>query len=150
MMDVKTASKKWHVSKNTVCLYCRDGVIPGAYKEKGKWQIPNMKKPPAGRNGIVQYLKIITAINEGTVPDFGDYDFVKEIYKYISTQGFTTPIIITDNAVESLKDVKISSLGLQLISAEECGTKRETETMVRGEIKKGPFTVDVSHSTKKY
>ena len=36
-------------------------------------------------------------------------------------------IIITDNAVESLKDVKISSLGQQLISAEECGTKREIE-----------------------
>ena len=36
-------------------------------------------------------------------------------------------IIITDNAVESLKDVKISSLGQQLISAEECVTKREIE-----------------------
>ncbi len=39
-MNASTAAKKWNVSTQTALNYCRNGLIPGAYKEGKSWVIP--------------------------------------------------------------------------------------------------------------
>ena len=45
-MTTKEASEKWDISERRINVLCKDGRIPGAYKENKRWFIPaNAVKP---------------------------------------------------------------------------------------------------------
>ncbi|AMC94475.1 hypothetical protein AOC36_10965 [Erysipelothrix larvae] len=153
-MNVKEASNRWGVAKSTVRKYCSDGIIPEAYKEekelmKGQWIIPEMDKPPAGRSGIVKYLKRIINVSEGAKPKFNsDIEKVKSIYKYISDCGFTTEIDIDNDILSFLQDVKIVTLGYELIETEEKVNPIKTTTSKNAELDLGVAKAGYSKQTE--
>lgn len=150
MIDTKEAAKKWGVTKRTVYAYCNEGVIPGAFKEGKEWCIPDIDKPPARRNGIVKYLNILNAINEGAEPNFNaEREFARKMFRYISDQGFSTKIEIPEDIFHAIKGISITSLGMQLIKKENESSHVEVETAIKGEINSGVVNAGISHTKKK-
>ena len=68
-MTTKEASEKWDITERRINVLCKEGRIPGAYKENKRWVIPMNAVKPAdkrlkGDNGI-PILKKKVAIKSG-------------------------------------------------------------------------------------
>ena len=49
-MTTKEASEKWEITERRINVLCKEGRIPGVYKENRRWMIPSdAKKPPDKR-----------------------------------------------------------------------------------------------------
>ena len=154
-MNVKEAKSRWHVSVKTVRDYCKEGIIPEATKIKRslknlvyeEWDIPDIDKPPARRNGLVKYMKFIIVINEGAKPRFSkSYSEIKKIYKYLADSGFITSVVFKKNIYDSLRGVHITSLGQELIKKECPNVSEEFSAKVSANL--GVINSELS-STKK-
>ena len=67
-MDVRQAAQRWKVSERKVTALCRDGRIPGAYKNGKNWALPSDSVlPPDGRT------KTPSRIENETMPTQTDF-----------------------------------------------------------------------------
>ena len=100
MMAVKDAEEVWGVSKDVVRDRAR--IIPGAYKEKGRWFIPDVDLPPITANGAKTLLMFLKVENEGGRPLYSKAGLrtcdVEDGFKYLRDCGYITgrPGIITE------------------------------------------------------
>ncbi len=138
-MTTKEAAKKWNVTEKYIAELCKDNVIPAAYKENRKWVIPDMDKPPAGRMGLIKHMKLLESINDGAKPKI-DEQLSKSIFVYLAKAGFITALKKSENILDSLKGVKVTTLGEELIHSIEPNYKVNTETTISVEGKIGPLT----------
>lgn len=154
-MNVKDASERWHVTEKTVREYCKEGIIPEAYKQKKsvksliyeEWNIPSIDRPPVRRAGLVRYMLCIISINEGAKPKFSrECNEVKQIYKYLSDSGFITEWKSSKDIVKSLRGVSITSLGNELIKKENPSISSEITSKIGANL--GLINSEVSVTKK--
>ena len=48
-MTTKEASEKWDITERRINVLCKEGRIPGAYKENKRWVIPGDAVKPADK-----------------------------------------------------------------------------------------------------
>lgn len=90
------------------------------------------------------YIKVIS---EGASPIIKrDFNEVKHIYNYLSDNGFITEVKISKDIVKSLRGVKITSLGNELIAKENPTVLREYTSKIGANL--GFISSEIS-ATKK-
>lgn len=48
-MTTREASEKWNITERRINVLCKEGRIPGAYKDNKRWLIPNKTEKPADK-----------------------------------------------------------------------------------------------------
>ena len=138
--DEYQAAIDWEVTKKTVVRYCEQGMVPFAEKVSGHWQIPkDAGKPMMTRSAAVRMMYYLTVFSEGGRPNLArtgiSKDLVENGYPYLVDCGFITELNEGPTLKDQLKDVTITSLGKDLIDAENAERKRKGEAEITGRFK---------------
>lgn len=149
-MNIKEAAVKWHCSKATVQKYCKDGLIPSAYKEKNRWVInDDFKKPPLTAYRFVILLKNIEVIQEGAKLDMHNFSTSKKdllkAYKYLSDNGFISHFDLSLPLQKSLNNVTITKRGKELIAIQ---MKNYPKLSGKFSLNLGIVNIEIAGNTK--
>ena len=83
-MLVKDAAAQWGLTDRRVASLCKDGRIPGAYKEGGTWYIPaDAEKPSDGRVRTGAYKKTSSKTKLPLPVGISDYRVASTEYYYV-------------------------------------------------------------------
>lgn len=90
-MTTKEASEKWDISERRINVLCKEGRIPGAYKENKRWIIPADAVKPAdkrlkGDAGISLFEKKVASKSGKKLPlpiGISDYRKASREYYYV-------------------------------------------------------------------
>ena len=107
-----------------------------------------MDKPPAGRMGLINHMKLLEAINKGAMPKI-DEQLSKSIFVYLADAGFITELKKCKNILNSLKGVKVTTLGEALIQSTQPNYTVESETTIAMEATVGPIKGKVERKKTK-
>ena len=82
MKTCKEKASEWGVTSRAVNVMCKNGKIPGARKEKGKWLLPDgAKKPLDGRTLVGKKGTVLSNMNVKSLP-IGVSDYVRAQSEY--------------------------------------------------------------------
>lgn len=106
-MTAQQAAEKWNISDRRVRVLCKDGKIPGAFKEGKAYKIPaNAMKPADGRErkndkkSTVRWLKwsndVVGTIDSGNAVTFSDPEYNKVVSQYTRGMKSWTPEEFTE------------------------------------------------------
>lgn len=105
-ISTKEVAKKWNISDRRVRVLCKEGKIPGAYKDGKAYKIPsNAVKPPDGREqktheNPVRWLKwgdhVIATINEDYSANFSSPEYNDVVALYTRGAKNWTPEQLTE------------------------------------------------------
>lgn len=123
-MTSKEAAKKWGCSANTVTEYCRNELIFGAERVRGKWEIPEKaSKPPMSKLQMRRFLQKLLALQEGAELDWNLLGYpleeIREVYVYLAGMGYIKNInkaeqnltVVLQNASLTTQAEEFFSLG---------------------------------------
>ena len=81
---VKEAAARWSLTERSITGMCRNGKIPGAYKEGGTWYIPpDAEKPADGRVRSGAYIKATGKAKLPLPVGISDYRVASTEYYYV-------------------------------------------------------------------
>lgn len=87
-MTTREASEKWNITERRINVLCKEGRIPGAYKDNKRWLIPNKTEKPAdkrlkGRNRVSGTEEKITGKKLPLPIGISDYRKASGEYYYV-------------------------------------------------------------------
>ncbi len=87
-MTTREASEKWNITERRINVLCKEGRIPGAYKDNKRWLIPNETEKPAdkrlkGRNRVPGTEEKLTGKKLPLPIGISDYRKASDEYYYV-------------------------------------------------------------------
>ena len=87
-MTTREASEKWNITERRINVLCKEGRIPGAYKDNKRWLIPNEAEKPAdkrlkGRSRVSSAEEKITGRKLPLPIGISDYRKASGEYYYV-------------------------------------------------------------------
>lgn len=156
-MTSKEAAKKWGCSVNTVTEYCRNELIFGAQRIRGKWDIPDKASmPPMSKQHMRKFLQKLLALQEGAELDWDLFGYplqeIKEVYVYLAGMGYIKNIkkaeqdlnVILQNASLTTGAKEFFSLG-EYAETSENQTKTTASVSVNAGIVNGKVEREVTN-----
>lgn len=133
-MTSKEAAKKWGCSTSTVTEYCRNGLIFGAERIRGKWDIPeNAGKPPMSKGQMRKFLQNLLSLREGAEIDWNltgyPLEKIKEVYLYLAGMGYVKNINkIEKDLTALLQNASLTTQAKEFFALEEYAKALENQT----------------------
>ena len=120
-LSVQEVALKWGLSESQVSKYCRNNIIPRAYKEKSKWKIPDDSCKPLHPKEIKQVLIGIVKMQNSVICTNSTSDISSEteskmkiVCDFLGEKGY----ILQDNNVPEkhfIKKILITEKGYYLL-----------------------------------
>lgn len=87
-MTTREASEKWNITERRINVLCKEGRIPGAYKDNKRWLIPDETEKPAdkrlkGRNRVPGAEEKLTGKKLPLPIGISDYRKASDEYYYV-------------------------------------------------------------------
>ena len=121
-MTTKEASEKWDITERRINVLCKEGRIPGAYKENKRWIIP----ADAGIRHIGDYAYSQQSSNDLVIPE-GVISIGEHAFEYAS--GMLT-LTIPSSVTLIKKEALIGCRSLRTINYS--GTMAQWEAIEKG------------------
>lgn len=119
-MDTKTAAEIWHSTSKEVADWCKNDLVPGAEKTRGKWIIPNDARRPLDRKLQKELLWQLLLKQNGAVTRidltaWGIVDNEVAAYYLEMHPRFLRWNLETDDGIAGVVSLAITDAGFRLL-----------------------------------
>ncbi|EHF01464.1 hypothetical protein HMPREF1008_01609 [Olsenella sp. oral taxon 809 str. F0356] len=151
-MKASEAAKAWGWSEDKVRRYCRDGMVPFASKELGRfgreeWVIPNGSAvPPISLYDAANWMTLIRDVSEGAAPDLqgpeGSDVRIADALAYLGQLGWCTRLELRKDArgrllpLETVRGISLTTSGLRCLDEFNDSRKRSVTVVRSGALTK--------------
>lgn len=125
-MNTAEASKKFRIAQNEIRKICKNGLIVGAIKIKGVWDIPNDTKFFLNKDGVISVLWEFININLNrnylySLQYINTIEKLSACCEYLQTLGYINNYDTKSTIRETINNITLSQKAIDLFKNNRVG-----------------------------